>query len=228
MERVPRSRVWSIFATNSDSVASWARAIRFRSLQKVSSRLTLVLCPSIVMERLTIEDFIRGPHSPLASNIIYKNGMRQKVKNPGAHAATVTCMMPAWLDTSISSGDTLTRSRFFLLAFESQPLQLLSATANPLQLFVIICRCFSGVIFSMLATFEDALCAGTICVFLFGHTDLTGSAACLFPGILPDAGGKGAAFHVAFMLHGVAGRLWESLKHKENCCDMRQHEDGEA
>jgi hypothetical protein len=167
VERVPRSRVWSIFATNSDSVASWARAIRFRSLQKVSSRLTLVLCPSIVMERLTIEDFIRGPHSPLASNIIYKNGMRQKVKNPGAHAATVTCMMPAWLDTSISSGDTLTRSRFFLLAFESQPLQLLSATANPLQLFVIICRCFSGVIFSMLATFEDALCAGTICVFLY-------------------------------------------------------------
>ena len=30
--------------------------------------------------------------------------------------------------------------------------------------------------------------------------------------------------HVAFMLHGVAGSDWESLKHKENCCDMTQHE----
>jgi hypothetical protein len=32
-----------------------------RSLQKASSRLTLVLCPSMTTERLTIDDFISAP-----------------------------------------------------------------------------------------------------------------------------------------------------------------------
>ena len=60
-EGLPCRRVWSIFASNSDSVASWAFAIFFRSLQKASSRLTLVLCPSMATDRLMIKDFIRPP-----------------------------------------------------------------------------------------------------------------------------------------------------------------------
>jgi hypothetical protein len=63
-DRLPCWRVWSILATNADSVACWVCAISFRSSQKASSRLTLVLCPSMTMERLTTEDFIRAPHSP--------------------------------------------------------------------------------------------------------------------------------------------------------------------
>src|SRR5262249_21673991 len=34
----------------------------FRSLQKASSKLTLVLCPSMTMDRLTIQDFIKPPY----------------------------------------------------------------------------------------------------------------------------------------------------------------------
>ena len=34
------------------------------------------------------------------------------------------------------------------------------------------------------------------------------------------------SFVVAGMLHGVAGSDWESLKRKENCCDMTQHQGG--
>jgi hypothetical protein len=30
--------------------------------------------------------------------------------------------------------------------------------------------------------------------------------------------------HVASMLHGVAGKVWEALKRKVNCCDRPQHE----
>jgi hypothetical protein len=33
--------------------------------------------------------------------------------------------------------------------------------------------------------------------------------------------------YVAFMLHGVAGRDWKSLKRKENCCDTLQHQGGQ-
>ena len=47
--RLP-SRVWSIWVTNSDSVVCWVCAMFFRSVQKASSRLMLVLCPSITME----------------------------------------------------------------------------------------------------------------------------------------------------------------------------------
>jgi hypothetical protein len=35
---------------------------------------------------------------------------------------------------------------------------------------------------------------------------------------------ESTAFHVASMSHAVAGSELESLKHKENCCDMLQHE----
>jgi hypothetical protein len=33
--------------------------------------------------------------------------------------------------------------------------------------------------------------------------------------------------HVAFMSRGTAGRDWESLKRKKNCCDMTQHGPGD-
>src|SRR5215471_6266817 len=60
-DRLPCWRAPSICVTNFDTVASWARAISFRSLQKASSRLTLVLCRPITMERLTTKDFIKAP-----------------------------------------------------------------------------------------------------------------------------------------------------------------------
>src|SRR5262245_35796195 len=45
-------------ATIFDTVAHSACAMSFRTVQNASSRLTLVLCPSITIDRLTIEDFI--------------------------------------------------------------------------------------------------------------------------------------------------------------------------
>ena len=57
----PLAGLVDLCGTNSDSVAAWACAIFFRSLQKASSRLTLVLCPSMATDRLMIKDFIRPP-----------------------------------------------------------------------------------------------------------------------------------------------------------------------
>ena len=64
-DRLRYLRALSMWATNSDSVVCLVYAISFRAFQKASSRLTLVLCPSITMLRLVTEDFI-GPHSPLS------------------------------------------------------------------------------------------------------------------------------------------------------------------
>ena len=63
-DRLPCWRVWSICVTNFDSVACWLQAISFSSLQKASSRLMLVLCPPMMMERLITGDFIRAPVAP--------------------------------------------------------------------------------------------------------------------------------------------------------------------
>src|SRR4029077_19393925 len=63
-DRLFCSRVPAILVINSDSGAGLACAMFGRSTQKVSSRLTLVLCPLITMERLMTEDFIRAPQSP--------------------------------------------------------------------------------------------------------------------------------------------------------------------
>ena len=59
-ERPPCRRILSISETVCDSVAPRAFAISFRPLQNASSRLTPVLCPSMVMERRTIADFMSG------------------------------------------------------------------------------------------------------------------------------------------------------------------------
>ena len=58
---LPCLRALSISATVCDSDAFWARAICFSALQNASSRLTLVLCPAIRIERLTIPDFMSVP-----------------------------------------------------------------------------------------------------------------------------------------------------------------------
>src|SRR5262249_44765714 len=60
-ERLPGSRVLSMSVTIFDTGTPSVRAIFFRLLQNASSRLTLVLCPSIMMERLTIADFMMCP-----------------------------------------------------------------------------------------------------------------------------------------------------------------------
>src|SRR6185312_117131 len=57
-ERLPWRRSVSMLATRSDSVASLWPAISFRPFQNASSRLTLVLCPAMTIERLTTGDFI--------------------------------------------------------------------------------------------------------------------------------------------------------------------------
>src|SRR5262252_10816581 len=57
-ERFPCRRPPSIVATRSESVMLRAEAISLRPFQKASSRLTLVLCPAMTIERLTTGDFI--------------------------------------------------------------------------------------------------------------------------------------------------------------------------
>ena len=57
-ERLPSFRFLSMSATTFDTVTHSACAMSFRTVQNASSRLTLVLCPSITIDRLTIEDFI--------------------------------------------------------------------------------------------------------------------------------------------------------------------------
>src|SRR6185295_4950388 len=48
-------------ATRSDKVMLRPAAMSFSPFQKASSRLTLVLCPAITIERLTTGDFIERP-----------------------------------------------------------------------------------------------------------------------------------------------------------------------
>src|SRR5215471_17726614 len=60
-DRLPCWRSESIVATRSDSVILRPTAISLSPLQKASSRLTLVLCPAITIERLTTGDFIARP-----------------------------------------------------------------------------------------------------------------------------------------------------------------------
>src|SRR5437764_11806369 len=57
-ERLPCRRSASIEATSSDSVTLRVPAISLRQVQNASSRLTLVLCPAMTIERLTTGDFM--------------------------------------------------------------------------------------------------------------------------------------------------------------------------
>src|ERR1022692_3288628 len=57
-DRLPCWRSESIVPTRSDRVMRRLTAMSFSPLQKASSRLTLVLCPAITMERLMTGDFI--------------------------------------------------------------------------------------------------------------------------------------------------------------------------
>src|SRR5581483_1536358 len=57
-DRLPWRRSESMAATRSDKVMSRLPAISFNPFQNASSRLTLVLCPAITMDRFTTGDFI--------------------------------------------------------------------------------------------------------------------------------------------------------------------------
>src|SRR5580693_3681025 len=57
-DRLPCRRPESIDATRSDNVVRRPTAISLSPRQKASSRLTLVLCPAITIERLITGDFI--------------------------------------------------------------------------------------------------------------------------------------------------------------------------
>src|SRR5437764_4438825 len=63
-DRLPWLRPPSIVATKSDSVMFRAAEMSLRPCQNASSRLTLVLCPAMTMERLTTGDFIDRPPYP--------------------------------------------------------------------------------------------------------------------------------------------------------------------
>ena len=60
-DRLPRCRLPSISAINFETVHPSARAISFRWHQKGSSRLMLVLWPSMMTERFIIADFTGSP-----------------------------------------------------------------------------------------------------------------------------------------------------------------------
>src|ERR1700733_446222 len=57
-DRLPCGRPESMVATRSDNVMARLTAISFSPFQKASSRLTLVLCPAMTIERLMTGDFI--------------------------------------------------------------------------------------------------------------------------------------------------------------------------
>src|SRR5262245_16386341 len=66
-DKFPCRRSESMVATSSDSVMSRPPAISFSPFQKASSKLTLVLCSAMTLERLTTGDFIdRLPLSGVA------------------------------------------------------------------------------------------------------------------------------------------------------------------
>src|SRR5262249_25140827 len=62
-DKLPWLRSPSMLATRSDSVMPRCVAISLSPLQNASSRLTLVLCPAITMDRLMTGDFIDRPPS---------------------------------------------------------------------------------------------------------------------------------------------------------------------
>src|SRR5262245_40160614 len=61
-DRLPCCRSESMAATSSDKVMFRPRAISFNPFQNASSRLTLVLWPAAMIERLATRDLITIPH----------------------------------------------------------------------------------------------------------------------------------------------------------------------
>src|SRR5438309_2436449 len=69
-DRLPCWRSVSMDETRSDRVTLRSSAISLRLVQNASSRLTLVLCPAMTMERLTTGDFIGSlPFGPVLVEI---------------------------------------------------------------------------------------------------------------------------------------------------------------
>src|SRR5712691_1537294 len=60
-DRLPSCRSLSIAAMRSDKVVLRPAAISLSAFQNLSSRVTLVLWPAILIDRLTTEDFIVRP-----------------------------------------------------------------------------------------------------------------------------------------------------------------------
>src|SRR5262245_225467 len=73
-DRLPWRRSWSIAATRSDKVMPRPTAISLSPFQNASSRLTLVLCPAITIERLTTGDFICRLHRSGATRVDDERG----------------------------------------------------------------------------------------------------------------------------------------------------------
>src|SRR5581483_3003576 len=96
-ERLPWRRSESIAATSSESVMFRPWAISFSPFQNASSRLTLVLCPAMTIERLTTGDFIGSLHfGPVLVEISAGLG--------GARLFEVTLGFPAPMSEAILGG----------------------------------------------------------------------------------------------------------------------------
>src|SRR5215470_12158828 len=99
-ERFPCRRPPSMLATRSDNVMLRAEAISLRPLQNASSRLTLVLCPAMTIERLTTGDFIDRP--PCRGGAHQARGGPSRLAPPPAHA---------WPSSAHGRGGFLRRER---------------------------------------------------------------------------------------------------------------------
>src|SRR5690242_19621250 len=86
-ERFPCRRPPSMLATRSDNVMLRPEAISLRPLQNASSRLTLVLCPAMTIERLTTGDFIDRPP--------FRGGAHRARGAPFRHALLPTHAWPS-------------------------------------------------------------------------------------------------------------------------------------
>src|SRR3977135_2718423 len=98
-DRLPYCRSESTLATRSDKVMSRSPAISFSFFQKASSRLTLVLWPAAIMERLTTEDFM------INTPLLYESYNRTK-KSP----CTVAEKKEFWIVAKITQANVLTQN----------------------------------------------------------------------------------------------------------------------
>src|SRR3974390_1232715 len=80
-DRLPCRRPESIDATRSDNVVCRPTAISFSPFQNASSRLTLVLCPAITIERLITGDFI--------TRLPFRSGAARDLSGPCRSATAV-------------------------------------------------------------------------------------------------------------------------------------------
>src|SRR6516165_1843079 len=106
-DRLPCQRSESIAPTSSDRVVFRPRAISFNPSQNASSRVTLVLWPATMIERLTTSDFMKTP--PQSSPDLDQNiGSLGRDARPNASAQPWT-RTSQWMPMLQRAADTRPR-----------------------------------------------------------------------------------------------------------------------